>query len=442
MADEQSAAADVVIVGGGFSGTMLAAQLARRGHRSLIIEKAGRAGEGTAFSTGEPAHLLNVRTEVMSAWPDRLDDFDGWLRARGEEAGGFVRRMQFGAYLKEQLAEAVTSGQVRVIDGEAVRAEPADNGWTVRLDDGRSAAGRHLALALGNQPPMPLNIRGLEDSALVVDDPWSDEGRRLAEQAAAEQLPILIVGTGLTMVDMVLTLEAAGHDAPVTAVSRRGLLPRPHTAQKAPPLDGGAAPHGLASLWQWVRRQVAGGDDWRARVDSLRPRTAELWRGLSADERRRFMRHARPWWDVHRHRIAPQVAAQLKARIERGTLEIMAGRIVGAESRDSRAQVRIARRDGQAAVREAGLVMNCTGPLHALTATRDPLLRQMQDDGLIRPDPLNIGIDCDERDAATGSPGVWALGPLSKARRWEIIAVPDIRGQAEAVAVSISEELG
>jgi uncharacterized NAD(P)/FAD-binding protein YdhS len=415
MTNEHPAAADVVIVGGGFSGTMLAAQLARRGLTSIIVEKAGRAGEGTAFSTSEPAHLLNVRTDVMSAWPDRLDDFEQWLRARGEETGGYVRRMQFGAYLKEQLAGAVATGRVRVVGGEAVRADRDGEGWSVALADGERLDGRQMALALGNQPPMALRIPGLEGSALVVDDPWSDEGRRLAEAAAAAQLPILIVGTGLTMVDMVLTLEAAGHDAPVTAVSRRGLLPRPHLPERAAKLDGGEAPHGLAPLWRWIRERVAAGDDWRARVDSLRPRTAELWRGLSPTEQRRFMRHARPWWDVHRHRIAPQVAAQLKQRI--------------------------ARRDGQAATREAGLVMNCTGPLHALTATRDPLLRQMQDDGFIRPDPLNIGIDCDERDKATGSPGVWALGPLSKARRWEIIAVPDIRGQAQTVAEAIAADL-
>jgi uncharacterized NAD(P)/FAD-binding protein YdhS len=151
------------------------------------------------------------------------------------------------------------------------------------------------------------------------------------------------------------------------------------------------------------------------------------------------MRHARPWWDVHRHRIAPQVAQQLKERIARGRLDIMAGRIVRGEERDGRALVTIARRGGGETVREAGLVMNCTGPLHPLSATCDPLLRQMQADGLIRPDPLGIGIDTDDRDAALGVEGVWAVGPLSKARRWEIIAVPDIRGQADAVASEIAK---
>jgi uncharacterized NAD(P)/FAD-binding protein YdhS len=422
---------------------MLAAQLGRRGLTSIIIEKAGRAGEGTAFSTRETAHLLNVRTGVMSAWPDRLDDFDAWLTARGEATGGFVQRRLFGAYLKEQLAAAVGTGRVRLIDGEAVRAERSGDGWTVTLADGGTVQARQIALAQGNQPPAPLKIRGLEGSALVADDPWSDEGRLLAERAAAAQLPVLIVGTGLTMVDIVLTLEAAGHDAPVTAVSRRGLLPRGHVEAPAPALDGGEAPPGLCARWRWVRERIAAGDDWRTRVDSLRPRTAELWQGLSETDRRRFMRHARPWWDVHRHRIAPEVSQQLKERIARGRLDIMAGRIVRGDERGDerggRALITIARRGGGETVREAGLVMNCTGPLHALSATCDPLLRQMQADGLIRPEPLGIGIDTDDRDAALGVEGVWAVGPLSKARRWEIIAVPDIRGQADAVASEIAK---
>ena len=432
-----------VIVGGGFSGTMLAAQLAKRGVKSVIVEKAGRAGQGTAYSTGDAAHVLNVRTSVMSAWPDRPEDFEAWLTARGEAIGGFARRTAFGTYLKEQLAEAMASGLTKVVDGEAVAARPDGAGWRVELGDGQTLEAGQVALAQGNQPPAPLRIRGLEGSARVVEDPWSDAGRGHADEAAARQWPVLIVGTGLTMVDMVLTLEAAGHDAPVTAVSRRGLMPRAHSVVGGAGLDADAAPAGLMPLWRWLRGRVAEGDDWRARVDSLRPRAAEHWRAMSPDEQRRFMRHARPWWDVHRHRIAPEVAATLKARIMRGALEVMAGRIRGGEEIEGAVRVTIAKRpstsSGRTEVeRDVGLVMNCTGPLGSLAATRDPLLRQMQDDGLIAPDPLGIGVDVDDRDAAKGAPGVWALGPLSKARRWEIIAVPDIRGQCEAVAAAIA----
>lgn len=433
----------VAIVGGGFSGTMLAAQLARRGIASLLIEKAGRAGEGTAYSTRDPAHLLNVRTGMMSAWPAAPDHFSDWLAARGIAPGGFAQRVRYGDYLREQLAAAVESGLVTLVDGEAVAARRAGAGWKVTLSDGRAVAAGDLALALGNQPPAPLRAGGeiIDEAAIgpniLCDDPWSDAGRAQVARAAASQLPVVIVGTGLTMVDMVLTLAELGHDARVTAVSRRGLDPRGHVAQPGAALDGSSAPTGLMPLWRWLRGRIAEGDDWRAIVDSLRPRSAELWQALTNDEKRRFMRHARPWWDVHRHRIAPDVAALLDTRKSAGKLEVLAGRIAGATAAGDMARLTIATRGGGRIEREAGLLVNCTGPLGAVQATRDPLLRQLLDDGLASPDPLGLGVDADSRDAAAASERLWVMGPLSKARQWEIIAVPDIRGQAEAVAEAI-----
>ena len=429
----------VAIVGGGFSGTMLAAQLARRGIASRLIEKAGRAGEGTAYSTRDPAHLLNVPTEQMSAWADRADDFDDWLSAKGLPTGAFAQRLRFGEYLREILAAAVGSGMVTVVAGEAVAAQRAGNGWMVALSDGRELAAGDLALALGNQPPAPLQVgRGSIDPALLCDDPWSDVGRAQVARVAKSHAPVVVVGTGLTMVDMVLTLAESGHDGMVTALSRRGLDPRGHARWPVPELDGRAAPRGLMPLWRWVRTQVADGDDWRARIDSLRPRSAALWHGLSDDEKRRFMRHARPWWDVHRHRIAPEVAQLLETRKAAGNLEVLAGRLRGAEGDGETVTLTIAARGGGTIERAAGLVVNCTGPLGAVARTRDPLLRQLLDDGLASADALGIGIAADDRDAATASERLWVMGPLSKARQWEIIAVPDIRGQAERVAEGIA----
>ena len=437
-------AAQVAIVGGGFSGTMVAAQLARRGIHSALIEKAGRAGEGTAYSTRDPAHLLNVRTGMMSAWPDRPDDFSAWLRRRGEADGGFAKRILFGEYLREALTESVKSGLAQVIEGEAVAAKRVDGRWRVELAGGGTVEAEALVLANGNQPPDALRLAGLtaaQAEALTVSDPWSDEGRARVAAAAAGQVPVLIVGTGLSMVDMVLTLGAAGHDAPITAVSRRGLLPLGHSEVPHPPIDADDAPRGLMPVWRWLRERVAAGDDWRARIDSLRPLSHALWQAMSAAEQRRFLRHARPWWDVHRHRIAPEVAAELAERMGRGMLEVMAGRIRSVAIEGDAARVTIGRRQGGEVEREARLLINCTGPLGALRHTRDPLLRQMLDEGLVAPDPLDIGIDCGPDDAASGAPGLWVLGPLSKARWWEIIAVPDIRGQAERVAEAIEAAL-
>ena len=429
----------VAIVGGGFSGTMLGAQLARRGIASLLIEKSGRAGQGTAYSTRDPAHLLNVPTGQMSAWADDEAHFDQWLSARGLPIGAYAKRLRFGEYLDGILAEAVRSGLVSVIAGEAVAAQRTPGGWTVRLSDGRELAASELALALGNQPPAPLSVgAGAIDPALLCDDPWSDGGRAQVARVAQSHAPVVVVGTGLTMVDMVLTLAEAGHDGRVNALSRRGLDPRGHAVLPVDAPDGDGAPAGLMPLWRWMRARIAKGDDWRARIDSLRPRSSELWQGLSDDEKRRFMRHARPWWDVHRHRIAPDVADLLETRKAVGKLEVLAGRIRGAEGDGEQVTLTIAERGGGTIERAAGLVVNCTGPLGAIQRTRDPLLRQLLDDGLASADQLGIGIDADAGDAATASEHLWVMGPLSKARQWEIVAVPDIRGQAERIAERIA----
>jgi uncharacterized NAD(P)/FAD-binding protein YdhS len=172
---------------------------------------------------------------------------------------------------------------------------------------------------------------------------------------------------------------------------------------------------------------------WRAAVDGLRPHSIALWRGLSAAEKSRFLRHLRPWWDVHRHRIAPGVAARIAAMRASGRLEVLAGRIAAVEGET----VTIARRGGGALRRRFAAVINCTGPEGDIRRVADPLIRQLLASGRARPDALNLGLEVDAASRVAGrgpSPVLYAVGPLSKGAFWEIVAVPDIRGQVRAVA--------
>jgi uncharacterized NAD(P)/FAD-binding protein YdhS len=252
----------------------------------------------------------------------------------------------------------------------------------------------------------------------------------------------LLVGTGLTMVDLVLSLDAAGHRGRIVALSRRGLIPRSHADFEPAPVEESELPGGLRDVWRWLRRRGAE-VGWRAAIDSLRPYSQELWQGLSLGEQHRFMRHARPWWDVHRHRIAPEVAGTVARMIAEGRLEIIAGRIVTAREDDSALAVEYRRRGASSLQSERfAYAFNCTGPLHSMARTRDPLLRSLLDAGQARPDHLGIGLEVDERSRLVGSDRLWALGPLTKGRYWEIIAVPDIREQAAAVADDIAREIG
>jgi uncharacterized NAD(P)/FAD-binding protein YdhS len=194
-------------------------------------------------------------------------------------------------------------------------------------------------------------------------------------------------------------------------------------------------------LWRWLRRRSAE-VGWRAAIDSLRPHSHALWQGLDTDEQRRFLRHARPWWDVHRHRIATEVAGTVARLVGEGRLEILAGRILSARESGRALEVDLRRRGAdEARTMRFAYAFNCTGPLHAITHTRDPLLRSLFDAGAIRPDHLGIGLEVDQQSRASGGGRLWALGPLTKGRYWEIIAVPDIREQAAVVADDIAREL-
>ena len=440
---------DVAVIGGGFSGTMVAAQLARRGVGSVLIEGGGRMGQGIAYATREPAHVLNVRAEVMSAWPDASDDFARAVEAEGGSAKDFPERRRFGRYLRAILDEAVTAGLVTAVEAGAVSAVRDGEGWAITLDDGRAISAHALVLAIGNQAPAPMAVADGIAPERFVNNPWGAEAQAATARAVASDADVLILGTGLTAIDLILALDANGHRGRIVALSRRGQMPRGHAAFEPAPVDEDELPLGnVLALWRWLRRR--GGEvGWRAAVDSLRPHTKAIWQGLDDAQQARFLRHARPWWDVHRHRIAPEVAERMKRLIGEGRLEVRAGRVRGMREANGQLEVQIARRGkGQSLdrlgtngslVESFDVAFNCTGPLGAMARTENPVLRQMLGDGLVAIDRIGMGLDADDRDRA--GQRVWALGPLTKGKYWEIIAVPDIRGQAAAVAADIATEL-
>jgi uncharacterized NAD(P)/FAD-binding protein YdhS len=435
--DRQAA---VAIVGGGASGTILAAQLARRGLSSILIDGSGRAGRGVAYSTTEPAHLLNVRAEGMSAWAGEPDHFARRFAQEGGEPRGFAQRRLFGRYLGDMLGDAVTSGKAAVIDATAVSSAREDGGWRIALDDGGSVEAQALVLAVGNQEPEALGaFAGI--GRRFIANPWGEDARAAVAELAQSGGSALLVGTGLTMVDLVLSLDSAGHQGRILAVSRRGLAPRGHANFDPAPVSLEEVPAGsVRGLWRWLRRRSAE-VGWRAAIDSLRPHSHPLWQSLDVGEQRRFLRHARPWWDVHRHRIAPEVAETVARMIGEGRLQVMAGRILSAAETGEGLEVAIRRRGAREPTAERfDFAFNCTGPLHSIARTKDKLLRSLLDADEAKPDHLGIGLEVD--GTCRAGEHLWAMGPLTKGRYWEIIAVPDIREQAAQVADDIEREIG
>ena len=301
---------DIAVVGSGFSGLLVALQLLRRTTttRIFLIEKAAEFGRGLAYGSADPGHLLNVRASNMSAFPEEPGHFLEWLRLcapPGTEQRGFASRQVFGAYLQALLRASVekdgATGHLVIVPDEAVALVGTGTRLTLRLALGNCLEVDKVVLATGNLPPHepPGLDEALVTSGVYIGDPWLPD----AFATLRPNDDVLLIGTGLTAVDMIMRLTARGHQGRITALSRRGLKPHQHE-DLGPPPSPFEVPNrpSVSSLVRLVRAR-ARREGWRTAVDGLRPSAQRLWREASAVERRRFLRHLRPWWDVHRHRL-------------------------------------------------------------------------------------------------------------------------------------------
>lgn len=436
----------LVAIGGGFSGAMFAVQAVRAGGRATIVERRGAAGLGLAYGAAHDSHLLNVRAANMSALPEEPDHFAAWLDRQGWTRAGasFAPRRLYGTYVQSLVDEAVASGALQIVADDAVDVliEPAS--VTVHLAGGDRIAADAVALAVGNLPPHPpLCIDAVAFAAGVF---WSDPWQPGVASGLADDQDVVVIGTGLTMIDVALLLDLAGFKGRILALSRRGLLPRPHAAGPPSADRRSAAPDPAAAALVHDVRRRADAVGWRHAVDELRPFTQGLWRSASLDERRRFLRHLRPWWDVHRHRLAPALHDRIQATIDRGQLEVIAAKLCSVAPTPAGATITFRRRGAAASeTATAARIINCTGPEGNLASTSEPLLRRLLDRGTIRPDPLGIGIDVDTDARVIGTDGapdrrLAALGPLTRGCLWEISAAPDIRVQVRDVARRLVSE--
>jgi uncharacterized NAD(P)/FAD-binding protein YdhS len=454
----------VVVVGGGFSGSMAAAQLLRSAAQAglplevALVERKGAIGEGVAYGTREPAHLLNVTAGRMSAWPDRPDDFVQWASRRsgdGVSPKDFLPRQWYGEYVRETLlATARQSGQaakLAVLFDEVRRAarHPA-GGWMVHLARGASIRAEAVVLALGHRPPDdPIRRQWSGPRTRLITDPW----RPFAMNVVEPDEPVVILGSGLTAVDAVLSLTRQPRQAPITLVSRRGLLPQPHADTPLPPVDMQplvrdlvATPGGLraSTLLRKVKRlagKVAGtGGDWRSVVDSLRPHTETLWQALSVAERQRFLSQVRPFWEVHRHRMAPAIAARFRTLLDSGAVRLVAGRVESARAEGDRVRLVLRERLKDRSIpMEAAWVVNCTGPMPSNSVESNPAVGSLIVQGLLLPDELSLGVETTSEGNAVTANGekvsdLFVVGTLRKPASWESTAVPELRNQAAAVA--------
>lgn len=444
---------DVAIIGGGCSGVLLCIHLLRQSQQHLsiaLIDRSPRPGRGVAYSTDCAVHLLNVPVGGMSAFPDDVHHFCEWLsRSQYHDAAAesFVPRRIYGEYLESVLGQCSQNSphcQLSHLSGEVVSAVRNSPAFDLGLSGGTKVRAKQIVLAMGNaRPADPLRECDLP-AHLYASYAWDE--RALSDIPANGE--VLILGSGLTAVDQVLALRDASFAGRITILSRRGRLPATHRTSTAwtTRLDE-RPPATVVSTTRWVRKEIeraAKSDvDWRSVIDSVRPWTQVIWKEWPPQERRRFLRHARAFWEVARHRLPPCTSEIIGEMEASGALRILAGRVLDAFPKGSRAQVTIQRRGSGEAERVAvDRIINCTGP-GTSHRVQEPLIGMLWEDGLVQFDELGLGICTDDYGRAVGVfgdpiDGLYALGPMRKATLWESTAVPEIRQQAAALAAHLA----
>ena len=438
--------AAIVIVGAGASGVSLAAHLLQSPSPSLrvtLVEKRPVFGGGVAYSTALPDHLLNVSDKGMSAVAYDPQHFSRWARERGFGDGSepyYAPRSLYGRYLRELLADLTEREPVRLrlVREEALAITPSGAGVEVSLANGASLVGHVAVLATGHDE-QPEAQHSFAIKAGGVEDGGFDPAER-----------VLILGTGLSMVDAVLSLDAQGHTGEIIAVSRRGLIPWPHRPGTPIRLDSADVPLGtdLSYFVRWFRQLVkdteARGGDWRDVVDGLRPFNQRIWQSWPTGARRRFLEHTKAWWDIHRHRMAPKIHARLLKTIESGRLKLVAGRLAKVtQDGDGYLATLEHRQTRQAKTVAVAAILDCTGIAKDVSAGSIRIVRSLIRQKLARPDPMRIGldvtVDCAIVDAdGKPSSNIYAVGPLTRGTFLEIDAMPDIRAQCARLAALLT----
>lgn len=457
MPNTASSSRHYAVIGGGFSGALVVVHLLRlapAGTRITLIERTPPVARGVAYGTECGEHLLNVPAARMSAFPDQPGHFLDWVAERVGRPGypaqvapdDFLPRHIYGDYVAWVFSEARAQapGTVRFnnVTGELVDLEERpEGGARLILADGRSLEADRVVLALGNLPgeyPIRRSMAFFHGRR-YVHVPWQPE----VLAGIGKDQDVLIVGAGLTANDIIVQLSRLGHRGTVHAVSRRGLRPRSHCLglpAHRPFLDPHALPSTVRELLHRLRAEVRKGGDWRAVVDSIRSFSHALWQGFSWEERARFMRHVRPFWEVHRHRIAPQVVAEIDGLVESGRVKFYAGRLQSLRETPDGAEAVFRKRGTEDLVMlNVAKVINCTGPRTDYSKYQHPLYINLLARGLIDHDPLALGLHATpegEVNRYRAGPSGWlfAIGAPLKGVLWESTAVPEIRVLARQLA--------
>ena len=455
----------IAIIGAGFSGAATAVHVLRRVRaplRVVLIDDQPQIAAGLAYSSCQQDCLLNVPAGQMSLDASRPTEFLEFATRQGLRVGpqDFLSRALYGHYLSTSLLDATEAAAIECarIWGRVTRlAQLHDRArsWRIDLDNGHLVLADEVVLAMGNAAPARYPaLRAIRGTRSYVHDPWNSWPQEIPTMRRQRAL---LLGTSLTMADIALRLALRGPEPPeMLALSRHGLLPQSQTAFNRAALltdavatirASGGSLRKLVHVVHVLSRHVTGlGGDWREVINAVRKIAPELWSGLSTADRQRFLRHVRPIWDVHRHRLPPAAAAELQRLQTDGMLTVRAGTLESVDITTAGIEViwrpRGTQRREQAIV---GRVFNCTGPDHRVSQSANTVVQSLLASGLISPDPLELGIRTtvdNEIIAADGSvvKGLYYVGPWLRARDWESTAVSELREHARRLGERLVDE--
>ena len=440
------------VVGGGFTGAAIAiACLARIASpfRLVMIEQAPQLGRGVAYGSHHPLHLLNVRARDLSIRASQPGDFLNWAFRQldqGENQAGlhealahtFLPRQLFGEYVRQRLFESVAQRadvSFNVVNDTATAIACAEGGrYRIDLERDAPVTADVVFIATAYGPSPPSTKGALRPFESVAPD----------KMVAARQ--IALIGSGLTMVDVLLAARRDGFQGTALVISRRGQVPRPHAPRGVVPKEIGLPRSKRVSMLAAAIRiscEMAeeSGTPWQAIINGLRPSLQDIWQTLPDGEQARFLRHLRPFWDSHRHRLPMEVHGRLTAEFAEGRAILLHGSAQAVARDDTGFTLTLLKRGSREPnILAADLAFDCTGFRPDLD---QPLILSLFEHGLARPDPHRLGLAVERNGQIMGGngaapSGLFAIGPLCQGTLWEITAVPEIVAQADRAAQTLA----
>ena len=421
----------VLIVGGGASGLLVALNIFRFAEEPFSIEIADPRevlGQGLAYSTTDEAHLLNVPAGRMSAFPDQPSHFVSWT---GRDGNYFAPRKDYGRYLLETLAmERGKTTQVEFLHRKVLVSDisPIKDGWNAKFMDGSAADYDEIVLAMGHGLPLEIPaLTEVKSSSRYQADPWRESLEKFSGTLVG-------LGTGLTFIDLALSHLRNHPENKVIGISRNGLLPEAHLAKRAEPL---AVPSAATTSARAVRDFIENASDWRAAQDGVRHELPEIWFGWSEDEKRDFFANHLRWWNVHRHRVSPEIQSEIENAVSEGRLKILKDEVERVnETSDG---ILIYLKSGKQITAER--LVNCLG----YDAWKENcLLSTLVEREVATWGPLGLGIKSAfpnfhvKTAQGRSHSNLYAIGPILLGERFETTAIPELKEQALQIAKELT----